>query len=130
MILSCSLLNISDAILFLWATNPKLKVAFEVLEAWGFTYVTNMVWVKEKWGTGYYLRGQHEFLLIAKKGKIPPPVEEVRPSSVLHAPVREHSRKPDEVYDIIETLYPNRRYLELFSRNEREGWEMWGNGTR
>jgi len=119
-----------DAILFLWATNPKLKVALEVIESWGFTYVTNMVWVKEKWGTGYYLRGQHELLLIAKKGKIPPPVEEVRPSSVLHAPVREHSRKPDEIYGIIETLYPNRQYLELFSRNERNRWEMWGNDTQ
>ena len=119
-----------NAILFLWATNPQLKGAFEVMEAWGFTYVTNMVWVKEKWGTGYYLRGQHELLLIAKKGKIPPPVEEVRPSSVLNAPVREHSRKPDEVYDIIETLYPNRQYLELFSRNERDGWEMWGHDTQ
>lgn len=115
-----------DAILFLWTTNPQLKIAFEVIDAWGFTYVTNMVWVKDKWGTGYYLRGQHELLLIAKKGKIPPPVEEVRPSSVLHAPVREHSRKPDEVYDMIEKMYPNRRYLELFARNGREGWISWG----
>jgi len=115
-----------DAILFLWATNPQLKIAFEVLEAWGFTYVTNMVWVKEKWGTGYYLRGQHELLLIAKKGKIPPPIEEVRPSSVLNAAVREHSKKPDEIYDIIETIYPNRRYLELFARNGREKWVSWG----
>jgi len=82
--------------------------------------------VKDKWGTGYYFRGQHEVLLIATKGDIPPPVEEVRVSSVLHAPVREHSRKPDEVYDIIEKMYPNRRYLELFARNPREGWTSWG----
>jgi len=115
-----------DAILFLWTTNPQLKIAFKVLEAWGFTYVTNMVWVKDKWGTGYYVRGQHELLLIAKKGKIPPPIEEVRPSSVLHAPVRKHSMKPDEIYGIIETMYPNRRYLELFARKGHKGWVSWG----
>jgi len=116
-----------DSILFLWATNPQLKVAIrEVIKSWGFIYKTNLVWAKDKWGTGYYLRGQHEVLLIATKGDIPPPVEEVRPSSVLHAPVREHSRKPDEVYNIIETLYPNRRYLELFARNPRENWTSWG----
>lgn len=119
-----------DAVIFLWATNPKLKVALEVIEAWGFTYKTNLAWVKDRWGNGHYLRGQHELLLIATKGKIPTPVEEVRPSSVLSSPVREHSRKPDEVYDLIEALYPNRQYLELFSRNEREGWEMWGHDTR
>jgi len=115
-----------DSILFLWSTNPQLKVALGVIESWGFTYKTNLVWVKDKIGTGYYVRGKHELLLIATKGDIPPPVEEVRPSSVLHAPVREHSRKPDEVYDIIETLYPNRRYLELFARNPRENWTSWG----
>jgi len=115
-----------NAILFLWATNPQNKVAHRVIESWGFTYVTNMAWVKDRWGTGYYLRGKHELLLIAKRGDIPPPIEEVRPSSVLNAPVREHSRKPDEVYDMIEKMYPNRRYLELFARNVREGWTAWG----
>ena len=115
-----------NAILFLWATNPQNKVAHRVIESWGFTYVTNMAWVKDRWGTGYYLRGKHELLLIAKRGDIPPPIEEVRPSSVLNAPVREHSRKPDEVYDMIEKMYPNRRYLELFARNRREGWTAWG----
>ena len=115
-----------DAVLFLWATNPKLENALAVIKAWGFGYVTNMAWEKDRWGTGYYLRGKHELLLIAKRGKIPPPVEEVRPSSVLHAPVREHSRKPDEVYDMIEKMYPNRCYLELFARNERAGWMSWG----
>jgi len=115
-----------DAILFLWATNPQNKVAHEVIESWGFTYVTNIAWVKDRWGTGYYVRGKHELLLIAKRGDIPPPIEEVRPSSVLNAPVREHSRKPDEVYYLMEKMYPNRRYLELFARNGREGWTSWG----
>lgn len=121
-----------DAMLFLWATNPHLEDAFKVIEAWGFTYKTDMVWVKDKWGTGYYLRGQHELLLFAERGDMPTPLEETRPSSVLYAPVREHSRKPDEVYDIIECLYPNRRYLELFARPEvrRPNWTYWGLESR
>ena len=115
-----------DSILFLWATNPQLKAALEVIESWGFDYKTNMVWVKDKWGTGYYFRGQHELLLLAIKGDIPPPIEEVRKSSILQSPVHEHSKKPDEVYEYIEVMYPNRRYLELFARNQRENWTSWG----
>jgi N6-adenosine-specific RNA methylase IME4 len=59
---------------------------------------------------------------------MPAPLEENRPPSVIHAPVREHSRKPDEVYEIIEKMYPNRKYLELFARPEekRKGWTYWG----
>lgn len=115
-----------NAILFLWTTNPQNKVAHGVIESWGFIYKTNLVWVKDKWGTGHYFRGQHELLLTATRGDIPPPVEEVRTSSVLNATVREHSRKPDEVYDMIEKMYPGRKYLELFARNWREGWTSWG----
>ncbi|MBA7663814.1 hypothetical protein ES703_71862 [subsurface metagenome] len=115
-----------DAILFLWATNPKLEDALAVIKAWGFEYKTNRVWVKDIWGIGYYLRGQHELLLFATRGKMRPPPMNVRFSSVLHAPRRQHSQKPDEVYDMIEAMYPEHDYLELFSRNEREGWEMWG----
>ena len=115
-----------DAVLFLWATNPKLEDALKVMEAWGFTYKTNMVWVKDRMGTGYYFRGQHELLLVGIKGNFSPPLEENRPPSVLFAPVREHSRKPDEVYEIIERMYPHGRYLELFARRKREGWTSWG----
>ncbi len=113
-------------VLFLWATNPKLPEALSVVKAWGFDYKTNLVWVKDKIGTGYYVRGQHELLLISIKGSIPPPIEKNRFSSVLNAPRNEHSAKPDEVYEIIETMYPNRQYLELFARNTRETWTSWG----
>jgi len=115
-----------DSILFLWATNPHLENALDVVSEWGFIYKTNLVWVKDKIGTGYYVRGKHELLLIATKGKIPPPIEENRFPSVLYAPRKEHSTKPDEVYNYIEVMYPNRRYLELFARNPREGWTSWG----
>lgn len=116
-----------DAILFLWATNAKLLEALEVIEAWGFTYKTNLCWVKDRIGTGYYVRGKHELLLIGKKGDMPTPAESDRPPSVLFADVGEHSEKPKEVYELIEKMYPNRSYLELFARETRESWTSWGN---
>jgi N6-adenosine-specific RNA methylase IME4 len=117
-----------DAVLFLWATNPTLLDALKVMECWGFKYKTNMVWVKDKIGTGFYFRARHELLLLGIKGKMPAPLEENRPPSVLFSPVRGHSRKPYEVYEIIEKMYPNRKYLELFARpkEERKGWTYWG----
>jgi len=118
-----------DAVLFLWATNPKLEEAMRVIKAWGFEYKTNMVWVKDKIGMGYWFRGQHELLLLATKGTPPTPLENKRVSGVLEAPRTEHSVKPQEIYEIIETYFPNGTYLELFSRNKRENWTMWGNDT-
>lgn len=115
-----------NAILFLWATNPKLREALKVLKAWGFEYKTNLVWVKDKIGTGYYVRGKHELLLIGKRGEIPPPTEQTRFPSVLEAPRREHSQKPEIIYQIIEKMYPNCKYLELFARNKRINWASWG----
>ncbi|KKL88963.1 hypothetical protein LCGC14_1919440, partial [marine sediment metagenome] len=120
-----------NAVLFLWTTNPMLPDAFQVLESWGFEYKTNIVWVKQELtrpGSGFYVRGRHELLIIATKGSMAPDDKHISPpiGSVLEASVREHSRKPEEVYDIIERLYPDRRYLELFARAEREGWEVFG----
>lgn len=117
-----------NAILFLWATNPKLKEALSVMSAWGFNYKTNAVWVKDKIGTGYYFRGQHELLLVGEKGDMPLPEEKNRVASVIEAPRGKHSEKPDKVYDIIESMYPGRKYFELFSRGKaRKNWTMWGN---
>lgn len=115
-----------NSILFLWATNPKLEEALQVVKAWGYEYKTNRVWVKDKIGLGYWVRGQHELLLIATKGNVSTPVPMVRRSSVLEAPRTQHSAKPHEVYEMIEFYFPNGKYLELFSRNQREGWMMWG----
>lgn len=116
-----------DAILFLWATNPKLKEALEVISAWGFTYKTNLVWIKNKFGTGYYFRGQHELLLLAVKGSIGCPDEKDRPSSVVMATVEKHSQKPTSIREMIEQMYPNHKYLELFAREKARGWKSWGN---
>ena len=116
-----------NSILFLWATAPKLQDALEVMKRWGFEYRTNMVWIKDKIGPGYYFRAKHELLLVGKKGKILVPEVEDRPNSVLISPRRAHSEKPYEVYEMIEKMYPNQKYLELFARNKRENWTSWGN---
>jgi N6-adenosine-specific RNA methylase IME4 len=117
-----------DAILFLWTTNPLLEDALRVMKTWGFTYKSNLVWVKDKIGVGFYFRGQHELLLIGTKGNYHPPIDTNRPSSVLHANVGDHSKKPEELYRLIESMYPDAKYLELFARgNKREKWIAWGN---
>jgi N6-adenosine-specific RNA methylase IME4 len=113
--------------LFLWTTVPHLQEAFQVLAAWGFEYKSNAVWVKDKLGLGYYVRNRHELLLIATRGDFPCPQPANRPSSVIEAPRREHSRKPDEAYELIEAMYPELPKIELFARQARPGWAAWGN---
>src|SRR5262249_32711497 len=90
-------------------------------------YATNIAWVKDKTGLGYWVRNQHELLLIATRGNIPSPAPSRRPASVINAPRREHSRKPDEAYALIERMYPELPKIELFARQARPGWAAWGN---
>ncbi len=117
-----------DAILFCWATAPKLDEALSVIKAWGFSYRTCMVWDKEKIGMGYFARQQHELLLIAMKGEVPAPPPEARPPSVYREPRGEvHSRKPERFYELIEAMYAELPKLELFCRTPRHGWSAWGN---
>lgn len=99
-------LSAKDAVIFFWAPPPKLPEAFQVLEAWGFEYKTNAIWDKEKIGMGYWLRGQHELLLVGTRGSIPEPPEEVQVSSVIRAPRGKHSAKPTIIYEIIERYFP------------------------
>ncbi len=117
----------NDAILFLWGTSPKLREALTVMEAWGFTYKTNVVWIKDRFGMGYYARSQHELLLIGTKGKISPPLPENRQSSIIKGKRTQHSRKPQCTYTYIEKLYPDGIFMEMFARNRREDWGAWGN---
>ncbi len=120
-----------DAVLFLWATNPLLEDAMRVIDAWGFSYKTNFCWVKGGRGTygklGFYVSGGHELLLLATRGSMLPDGE--KPSSVIQATKTKHSKKPECVYGIIEQMYPDGNYLELFARNAqpRKKWTYWGN---
>lgn len=116
-----------DSLLYLWTTSPKLEESMQVIKAWGFTYRTCLVWVKDKIGMGYYARQRHEILLVAKRGEFPVPESSNRFDSVIESPRTEHSTKPDVVYDMIEQMHPEFDKLELFARNTREGWAAWGN---
>ena len=115
-----------NAVLFLWVTNPLLEDALRVVSAWGFEYKTNMVWIKNRAGQGFYVKGQHELLFICVKGNFRPD-DSIYIKSVLESEREKHSKKPEKFYNIIETLYPKGKYLELFARNKRSGWQSWGN---
>jgi len=83
------------AVLFLFVPSAILEEAFEIIEAWGFTYKAAAVWEKTSgFGEGHYFRQQHEHLLLATRGDMPPPPPRLRPASIIKAPRREHSRKP------------------------------------
>jgi N6-adenosine-specific RNA methylase IME4 len=114
-----------NSVLFLWSTNPMLKDALEVIEAWGFEYKTNFVWVKNNFTAGFYLFGKHELLLISARGSLLP--SGTKPMSVISAENDIHSKKPEQVYKIIEAMYPHATKCELFARDRRQGWEAWGN---
>jgi DNA (cytosine-5)-methyltransferase 1 len=119
--------------LYLWAPNAMLPHALAVMEAWGFTYKTNIVWHKirkdggpDGRGVGFYFRNVTEMLLFGVRGKnartLPPGRTQV---NYLATRKREHSRKPDEQYKLIEACSPG-PFLELFARGVRKGWTCWG----
>lgn len=116
----------ADCILWLWATNPMLPQAFELISAWGFQFKTAGHWSKktskgnQAFGTGYILRCAGEPFLIGVNGA-PWTAKNVR--SVIEGPVREHSRKPDEAYRAAEQLAGDVPRLDVFTRQERAGWD-------
>jgi N6-adenosine-specific RNA methylase IME4 len=126
-----------ECVLFMWTCWPVLKDSFRVLEAWGFTYKTcGFSWMKADpyrlfaddktpfAGMGYWTRANTEPCLLATRGKPKRINADVRQGII--APRREHSRKPDEIHDRIQRLVAG-PYLELFGRQSRPGWDVWGN---
>jgi N6-adenosine-specific RNA methylase IME4 len=120
--------DISDknAVLFLWVTSPILEESFEVIKAWGFKYKTSFIWDKIKHNMGHYSSVRHEILLLCIIGSYPIQISKLY-DSVLSLERTEHSKKPDYYYEMIEDLYPDSNKIELFSRNKREGWRVYGN---
>lgn len=118
----------NNSILLLWAVAPRLPEALDVMSAWGFDYTTCAVWDKVKMGMGYYFRGQHELLLVGKRGTPPVPAPSTRPRSVIVSPRTRHSAKPEELYDLIDKMWPDCEKLELFARHRkpRFQWTFWG----
>lgn len=124
----------STAHLYLWVPNALLPYGLQVMSAWGFEYKSNLVWHKVRKdggsdgrGVGFYFRNVTEIVLFGVKGKnartLPPGRRQV---NYLATQKREHSRKPDELYDIVESCSAG-PYLELFARGTRPGWATWGN---
>lgn len=119
-----------DAVLFLWCSSSLLPDALQVVDAWGFTFKTSAVWDKSESGAiqGAYVRQAHETLLIATRGQPPAVPFSARPPSVLKYPRTEHSRKPVEVFDLINAMYEELPKAELFCRGTPfPGFAGWGN---
>ena len=123
----------NNAVLYLWATAPKLLEAIDVINAWGFEYITHAVWDKGYSGMGYWFLGQHELLLVAKRGKFSPPKPNLRIASIFTVKKSKHSEKPFIVRHWINKWFPNMTKIELFARpigelfEKEEGWDVWGN---
>ena len=119
--------------LYLWVPNALLKEGLRVMEAWGFEYKTNLIWHKVRKdggpdgrGVGFYFRNTTEMILFGTRGKLRTLDPGRSQVNIIKSQKREHSRKPDELYQIIEECSPG-PYLELFARGSRLNWCMWGN---
>ena len=122
-----------QSVLFLWVTAPVLLEnpgPRELIEAWGFTYKTNIVWDKVLGNYGHYVHGSHEHLIVATRGSCLPDRPTPSPDSVMtERRSNEHSKKPESFRALIERLYDG-PYLELFGRERKEGWTVFGNDAR
>lgn len=118
--------------LYLWSPNALLLEALQIMKAWGFVYKTNIVWFKirkdggpDGRGVGFYFRNVTELLLFGVKGRLRTLQPGRTQVNIVLSRKREHSRKPDEVYDVIEQCSPG-PFLELFAREKIPGWTQWG----
>jgi len=120
--------------LYLWVPNALLPDGLSVMQAWGFTYKTNIIWEKIRQdgypdgrGVGFYFRNVTEILLFGIRGKNNRTLQPARTQvNLIRSKKREHSRKPDEFISLIEAC-SNGPFIELFARGDRTGWDMWGN---
>lgn len=124
-------LAMDDCAMIMWATAPMLPDAIALLECWGFEYKSAGAWAKQSstgaswaFGTGFCFRSAAEFFLLGTRGYPKSRSKSVR--NLIVSPVREHSRKPDDMHAMCEQLYPG-PYAELFARARRPGWDVWGN---
>lgn len=114
-----------NAHLYLWVTNRSLLKAGNLLEAWGFRYVTCLTWPKTHFGMGNYFRGQTEQILFGVRGSLQLKRKDASTLLPTWKRGKAHSAKPVEIYEFIESCSPG-PYLELFSRTKRDGWTQWG----
>jgi N6-adenosine-specific RNA methylase IME4 len=119
--------------LYLWVPNALLPDGLEVMKAWGFTYKSNIVWHKVRKdggpdgrGVGFYFRNTTELILFGIRGRMRTLAPGRSQVNIIKSRKQEHSRKPDEQYELIQNCSPG-PYLELFARGKRPGWVLWGN---
>ena len=130
--LPVSQLALPKSHLYLWVPNALILEGIEVMKRWGFTYKTNIVWYKirkdggpDGRGVGFYFRNVTELVLFGIRGQLRTLSPGRTQVNIMRSRKREHSRKPEQLYDIIEQCSPG-PYLELFARGSREGWTQWG----
>jgi N6-adenosine-specific RNA methylase IME4 len=118
--------------LYVWVTNPKLPFVFRCIEAWDFTYKTLLTWRKTtterrvRNGMGWFFRGATEHVAFAVRGRMPIP-SGCRKANIFDARPRGHSVKPDEFYDLLDSIYTSgERRIDAFARRRRLGWDAWG----
>lgn len=123
----------SESHLYLWVPNALVAEGLQVMKHWGFCYKTNLVWYKirkdggpDGRGVGFYFRNVTELILFGVRGSMRTLESGRTQVNLIPKQKREHSRKPDEIYDLIEECSPG-PYLELFARHSRKGWAQWGN---
>ena len=116
-----------DCHLYMWITNRSLPKGFDLIQAWGFRYITAITWAKPSFGMGNYFRGQTEQILFAVKGSQPLKRKDVGTLFTAPRGPNGHSSKPVEFYDLVESCSPG-PFLEMFSRHNRDGWTPWGEG--
>lgn len=131
--LPVSELALPESHLYLWVPNALAREGLEVMEAWGFRYKTNLVWYKirkdngpDGRGVGFYFRNVTELVLFGIRGRLRTFQPGRKQVNLIATRKREHSRKPDELYEVIERCSPG-PYLELFARHSRPLWHQWGN---
>lgn len=115
-----------DCVLWLWTTHKFMRYSFDIIDAWGFRDVAIITWVKDRMGLGTHIRSQSEFCIMALKGK--PTINLTNQTTVVNGKLKEHSRKPDEFYEMVNSLCVGYK-LDYFSREQREGWDQYGNDT-
>jgi len=117
-----------DLALFLWVPQPMLPQGLDVLETWGAIYKTHWIWAKDRIGLGYWNRNKHEVLLLGTRGNIPCPAPGEQWDSLMEAPRKGHSEKPEIFLEMVEAYFPNLPKIELNRRGPpRRGWAAWGN---
>lgn len=114
----------NDCVLWLWTTHKFMRHSFDIIDTWGFRDVSILTWKKDRIGLGSWLRSQSEFCIMCVKGS--PVVNLSNQSTVIEGKLREHSRKPNEFYSMVDSLCVGTK-LDYFSREQRNGWDTFGN---